>query len=774
MIKISGLHNYFYIVPLFILVAGYFLFPKVIAFARHLDYLDEGSGRKRHKDKIPPIGGWLLYFAFFIAFLVTFLIPDFGIKNIGIFLSFTGLFALGVVDDKYPMNAPQKFVGQFIVAVLFVFIGQIHLADYMYLYGFPVFVGKLISVVIIVFIVNAYNLMDGINGLAALLGVVAISFLGLWLYSAARVDYFILCLSLLAALFVFLRYNLFKPTVFLGDNGSMIIGLLAIYFAFEFINTYTGYYNIVLTKCNAELGVALAAMAIPIADTLRLFILRPYYLKKSPFKADRNHVHHLLLRLGFSHSEASLALFGLAILLVLSALAAQDLGSIAVFVISAFICIAFLMSLDFLVFSRYRRRVNKKTMFNSLQNISKDLDYPVFIELTFAISIFLLAISIPFHRVSTSIPTIIIVFSFLALFVRNLIVYRNKYWKVLNGKFKQFIQHPYSLLVVGFLVFNTVHIVFIEPTGNWGKMTIYLLLFIYWLTIFQLEKIVQIKPRVLLTAFITGCLGFGVYILMKSIAEFPSNGWDGFFYKDLLSNVKANPVTHSLYYNLAILFLGNNYRYVKREEWRIVYWFMFIFFISMVVLCSSKIGWLVLFFTVMMAIYSMMKNKKAAISFVSIYALFGLGGAFYLGVFSADFIFVALDSRIVVWEQSMSIIKENYLFGTGIGNSVAALKESFIQIGYERGVAQNYNAQNQFLESFLESGIIGFLFLVSFFAFSFIKAILERNKLYFMYTLIIVVYMFAESLFQTQMGMVSFAFFNALFLAAFYNQRSEL
>jgi len=258
------------------LIAGYLLFPKVIAFAKKVNYLDEGSGRKRHKESIPPIGGWLLYFAFIMAFVPSFLILNFSVEHLGVFLSFTGLFVLGLVDDKFPMNALQKFSGQFLVAAIFVFIGQVHLAEYMQLYGFPLIFGKLVSMVMIVFIVNAYNLMDGINGLAALLGVVAISFLGLWLYSSGRDDYLVLSLSVLAALFVFLRYNLFKPRVFLGDNGSMIIGLMAIYFAFEFITIYTGYNSIVLTKCNAELGIALAAMAIPIADTFRLFVLRPY------------------------------------------------------------------------------------------------------------------------------------------------------------------------------------------------------------------------------------------------------------------------------------------------------------------------------------------------------------------------------------------------------------------------------------------------------------------------------------------------------------------
>ena len=134
-----------------------------------------------------------------------------------------------------------------------------------------------------------------------------------------------------------------------------MIGLMAVILAYTFIDTYTDLTNVILTKGNAEVGIALAAMAIPIADTLRLFILRPTFLKKSPFKADRNHVHHLLLRLGLTHFEASLMLFGLAVLIIFAALAAQDLGSIAVIFIGSFILIAFLMSIDFFIFSNLHK-----------------------------------------------------------------------------------------------------------------------------------------------------------------------------------------------------------------------------------------------------------------------------------------------------------------------------------------------------------------------------------------------------------------------------------
>jgi len=763
------LNYYLLIIPFLFFIIAYFAFPKVIAFAKQINYLDESDGRKRHKDSIPPIGGWLLYAAFCITFFVVF---KFSIEHLFIFLSFSGIFALGVYDDKKPLDASIKFVFQFLIAGMLVFGGNIHFASFITTFGIPIFLGELLCIVGVVFVVNAFNLVDGINGLAAMLGIVAIAFLSLWLFSAGLYSFFILSLSFIAALIVFLKYNLFQTSVFLGDNGSMMIGLMSVILAYTFIDTYTGAANQFLTDCDAEVGIALAAMAIPIADTLRLFILRPTFLKKSPFKADRNHVHHLLLRLGLTHFEASLLLFGLAILVVFAALAAQDLGSIAVLFITFFILAAFLMSIDFFIFSSYRSNVDKKTIFNRLRNIRISMNYPVFYEIAFAISIFLLAMAIPFHRVSTSIPTLILIISFFVLLIRNFLVYNNRYWAVINIKFKQFVKHPYSIILFVFIFYICVHLLLIKPNGYWSKLTIYSLLFVYWICLFQLEKIIPIKPRVLITAYIAGCFGFSIFILMQAFVDVPKMGLSSFLNENLLHHVKANPVTHSLYYNLAIVFLGNNYKYLKKEEWRIFYWFTLFAFILMVILCSSKLGWIVLLFTVPVAFFYMMKKRRFAFFSSLTFIAFFYFIAYQFQVIDAGYFQKITSSRFVIWHESIQIIKDNLWWGTGVGTSIDELQKAFQAINFERGIAEKYNVQNQFLESFMETGIFGFLILCSFFIYGFKQAFKEQNKQYLAYLIIIFTYMIAESLFQTQMGMVAFAFFNALFLAAFNNKKN--
>lgn len=756
------------LIPFIYAVVALVLFPKLIIFAQEKNYVDEATNRKRHKTSVPPVGGWLIYIAFLLAQLTLF---PFSFQSIMLILSGTILFSIGLIDDKFPLNAPQKFLGQFIVAILMVFLAKIHIAAYMHLYGIPIIVGQLICVVAIVFIINSFNLVDGINGLAALLGIAALISFGLWLYIAGKYNYVIFVFTIIASLAVFLRFNLFDTKAFLGDNGSMLIGFLASYLAIVFINIFTDLNNEISTKCEAEIGIVFAAMAIPVADTLRLFILRPYYLKKSPFKADRNHVHHLLLRLGFNHAEASLFLFGFAIFLVIVSLPTQDLGSLAVILITLFFSMALMMSLDYFVFSKFKRRIAKKTMFNSLQNISKDLNYPIFIEYAFATSFFILAMAIPFHRVSTSIPTLILLFSFLTLIIRTLIVYRSIGWQIIQTKINELLKHPYSILLLFNLAVILINII-AKPNVHWTKIALYSLPLVYWITVSQLERIIEIKPRFLLTAYILGLAGFGVYILIQSFVHFPEYGWNSFFYRNLLFHVKANPVTHSLYFNLGILFLGNNFKYLKEEKWRTVYWGLLAFFAFMVYLCSSKIGFIVLPLSFSFALYNFVGNKKTAVWAVSIFLAVFSFVLVQSGFLNGDFILSTLNSRLMSWKESMVLLKQHWISGVGVGNSVEFLKEQFEIADYSFGVENNLNAQNQFIEAFLELGIMGFLSVVFIFAYSFIKAFVQKNKLYFFYIVIILIYMFFESLFQTQMGMIAFAFFNALFIAAFL-QKTE-
>jgi UDP-GlcNAc:undecaprenyl-phosphate/decaprenyl-phosphate GlcNAc-1-phosphate transferase len=757
---------------------SYILIPGVIAFSNKMSLKDEAGKRKRHANSVSALGGVVIFFVFLVSYFL-FISDEFASGYYFIPLSVLLIFATGVYDDIKPLNASKKFLFQIVSACILVFLADVHFGIFFIYFGVAEIFVKVFSVVFIVFIVNAYNLVDGINGLSALLSMIALLGFGIWFFLVNESGLAFVAFAIVASLFAFLRYNLFNTSIFLGDNGSMVLGLCVALFSIKFVQI-----NVALSALNdfkllSPFGVAVAAMAIPVFDTVRLFVIRPFYLQKSPFKADRNHLHHLLLRLGLTHIQSTFILGAVATVLFLFAFFAQAWGNMGVIFISFFACMALLIALDYFIFNFYRRGLAKKTVFNEALKIREELGNPVVYEFFFGLSFFILAIAIPFHRVSSSIPTILIIFSFIVLIVRNFIVFKNDFKQIFSQQAGDFLKHNYTRIVILFILIYFINIIVMGSNNGWQNLSLKILLLLYWLTLFHLEKIIKIKPQHLITAYLYGCLGFSIFILYQSFMEFNKLGWESFFYSDLLNHVKANPITHSLYYNLAIIFLGNNFQYLKTNIWKLVYVGMLFLFIVMVVLFASKIGYIVLFLSTLTAFIQLVKPLKYRLVLIGVFLLsvgFSYQYVDYVNKKVKGFKWqlekhekIPMEHqlpRAIIWPEAVEIVKENWILGVGVGNSVSVLIEKYEVIGYDKGIRERFNAHNQFLETFMQTGILGFLLLIGFFLYGFYKAIVHRNKLYAVFLVIVLFYMMIESLFETQMGMVGFAFFNALFLSA--------
>jgi UDP-N-acetylmuramyl pentapeptide phosphotransferase/UDP-N-acetylglucosamine-1-phosphate transferase len=185
----------------------------------------------------------------------------------------------------------------------------------------------IVTVFLFVLLINGFNLIDGIDGLASGLGIVISAFYGSWFIYSGHYTAGVISLSIAGALIAFFRYNIFSRNnkLFLGDTGSMITGYVVAFLTVQFIE-----YNL-----NAPAGigmksapaVAYGLLIVPLIDMLKVFILRSWN-GKSPFKADRNHIHHTLLSLGCSHLEATLILSGMTILFLALAMVLRDLGAL--------------------------------------------------------------------------------------------------------------------------------------------------------------------------------------------------------------------------------------------------------------------------------------------------------------------------------------------------------------------------------------------------------------------------------------------------------------
>lgn len=187
----------------------------------------------------------------------------------------------------------------------------------------PEMFSLLLTYLTIIVVINSFNLIDGIDGLAGTLGLMSSMIFGLYFLQINQPAYSILAFSLAGSLAAFLIFNFQPAKVFMGDTGSLMVGLVNAILVIKFImvaNLPETPYPII-----ASPAVSVAILAIPLMDTLRVFAIRIFH-RRSPFSPDRNHIHHLLLDRGYSHRFISLMLVSVNLLFVLAAYAGRDLG----------------------------------------------------------------------------------------------------------------------------------------------------------------------------------------------------------------------------------------------------------------------------------------------------------------------------------------------------------------------------------------------------------------------------------------------------------------
>jgi UDP-N-acetylmuramyl pentapeptide phosphotransferase/UDP-N-acetylglucosamine-1-phosphate transferase len=302
------------------------LIPSIVEIARAKSLVAQPGVRTSHEKSIPTLGGIAIYTGFSISILIFFnssSFPRFQYLIAGLLI----IFFIGFKDDIIGISPMKKFLGQIIAALIVIEFGGIRFTD---LHGFlgiheiNYHIGLLITLVTIVGITNCFNLMDGIDGLSASLGIVSSFTFGAWFYLTGQFDWAILCAGLIGSLSAFFIFNVFgkRNKIFMGDTGSLILGFFMAVMAIKFnefnINSSQPYY------IHAAPAVSVGILMVPIFDTLRVFISR-IFRNSSPFSPDKTHIHHYLLQLGFSHFYATLLLFTFSIVFVLISFWLQDL-----------------------------------------------------------------------------------------------------------------------------------------------------------------------------------------------------------------------------------------------------------------------------------------------------------------------------------------------------------------------------------------------------------------------------------------------------------------
>ena len=309
----------------------FFAIPVIIQVAKDKKLFDEPDERKVHKAVIPTLGGLGIFAGFIVATLmgvplgITTELQYFAAASIVIFF-------LGMKDDILVLSASKKFIGQLIAAGILIKFAGVQITNmhgFLGIYVIPHYASIALSLFTIIVITNSFNLIDGIDGLAGSLGFLTTIVFGAYFYYIGHTEYAVMAFALAGSLISFLIYNFSPAKIFMGDTGSLLLGLINSILVIKFINLAgTGTPGIALPLASAP-AIGFSILMIPLFDTLRVFGLR-ILDRRSPFSPDRTHVHHFLLDIGFSHRKITLSCVGINILIIAMAYGLRNLGTTAV------------------------------------------------------------------------------------------------------------------------------------------------------------------------------------------------------------------------------------------------------------------------------------------------------------------------------------------------------------------------------------------------------------------------------------------------------------
>lgn len=297
--------------------------PFVIRIANTAEGDDWLQPHRSNRIKMPALGGLTIFLSILIT--ICFWVPFDSLPQLQYYLS--GLFiilVLGIKDDFEPLSPIFKLLIQFCAAAVLVFLGDLYIINESILgIGFDNnIVIQVGSMILIVFIINIMNFIDGINGLCGAITVLMAMILGSYFLFINNISLSYISMALAGSTFAFLYYNITPAKIFMGDTGSQTIGVLIAILSINFLNIDIVNSSLEITQSPSFL---FSILAIPLLDGIRVISGRLIKLK-SPFQKDSSHIHHILLRKGFTHMQSTTILVIVNLLFIFAAYNLQNIG----------------------------------------------------------------------------------------------------------------------------------------------------------------------------------------------------------------------------------------------------------------------------------------------------------------------------------------------------------------------------------------------------------------------------------------------------------------
>lgn len=327
-------------IPILAFVISFLLFPVLIKLLTKWELYDSEKEHRIHESFKPSMGGIAIYLGIILALIIALPLKEWiGLKYF--FISITLMLIIGIRDDVLGLSPFKKLVGQLLPIIILVVLGQVLINTNIFSFSFgvlPIWISVAITVFVIVLITNSYNLIDGLDGLAGTIGVICLSAFGLWFYLIDSIYLGLIAFCVVGAVLSFLIFNWQPSKIFMGDTGALLIGLILSYFSIEFLNYNSALPGDHIARYQSSIGTLICILIIPVFDTSRVVIVR---LRNglSPFKADKNHIHHQFLKLGFSHSKSVLSMASINIFFILLAWLLRNQPDVVILPLVVILCL---------------------------------------------------------------------------------------------------------------------------------------------------------------------------------------------------------------------------------------------------------------------------------------------------------------------------------------------------------------------------------------------------------------------------------------------------